>query len=98
MFAKQCFYSGTFTVLSLACFSMVYYFTTPEVERFVKFLKANALWNWVQFNFFDLSTLALSLFFLFCTLAASFIGFMSAICAKVLHDRAKDTLKAGIRN
>lgn len=44
-FAKLCFYSGTFTVLSLACFSMVYYFTTPEVERFVNFLKMNALWN-----------------------------------------------------
>jgi len=50
-FAKLCFYSGTFTVISLACFSTVYYFTTPEVERLVNFLKNDALWNWVQYKF-----------------------------------------------
>lgn len=97
-FAKLCFYSGTFTVLSLACFSMVYYFTTPEVERFVNSLKMNALWNWVQHNFLDLSSLGLSLLFLITTVVASFIGFMSAIFAKVMHDRAQDVLKAGIRD
>jgi hypothetical protein len=75
---------------------MVYYVTTPEVERFVRFLKSDAMWNWVQYNFFSPSALGLSLVFILATIAASSLGFVSAIFAEVMHDRAKDALKNGI--
>lgn len=95
-FTKFCLFSGIFTVLSFASFSMVYHFTNPEVVTFTNFFKNNALWNWVQFKFLDWDTLWLSLVFIVTTVIASFVGFVCAIFAKVLHGKATETLKAGL--
>ena len=88
--------AGSFAVLSLACFSMVYYFTSPEVERLVKALKSHALGHWFEANFSNWDAIWPSLMFLGATLASSFVGFMSGIIAKVLHDHAKESFKSGI--
>jgi hypothetical protein len=76
---------------------MVYHFTNPEVVTFTRSFKNHTIWNWVQFNFLSWSALKLSLVFIVATVLASFVGFVCAIFAKVLHGKATETLKAGLR-
>ncbi len=95
-FTKLCFLSGVLTALSFASLSVVYYFTTPEIERFTNFLKNDAVWNWFQFKFLRWDSFWLSIAFIVTTVAGSFVGLICAIFAKVLHDRAKKTLDSGL--
>lgn len=95
-FAKLCIYSGTFTVISFVSFSAVYHFANPEVGTFARFFKNHALWNWFEFNFLSWGAFFGSLMFIVATILASSVGFVCAIFAKVLHDRAAKVLKAGI--
>lgn len=88
--------SGVFAAVSLAFFSMVFYFTTPEVERFVNFLRNKDIWGWVRQSFLEWDALWMSVGLLFATLGASFFGLASGIAAKVLHDQARDVFKSGI--
>lgn len=97
-FIKLCVYSGIFTVISFVCFSTVYYLTNPEVETFTRFLKSNALWNWVQFNILNTESLMTLLAVLVSTTLASAVGYVSAIFAKAFHDEAKEVIKLDIRN
>jgi len=50
----------------------------------------------VQFKFLNWGALWLSLVFIVTTVLASFVGFVCAIFAKVLHGKATETLKAGL--
>lgn len=95
-FVWQCLLAGTFAVLSLACFSMVYFFTTPETERLVKAFKSETLYQWLLANFGGLDLLWASLMFIGATVAASLIGFITGIVASALYDRAKKTFERGL--
>lgn len=95
-FVKLCLYSGICTVLSFVSFSMVYHFANPDVETFTRFFKNHTVWKWVQFNFGSWGAFGLSLVFIATTVTASFVGFVCAIFAKVLHGKATETLKSGL--
>jgi hypothetical protein len=93
-FLKLCLYSGIFTVFSFVSFSVLFYFINPEIEIFTRFLKDGALYNWFAYNVFDLRSLSLLIGFALLSAVLSTIGYATAILAKVVHDKAVETIKS----
>lgn len=89
--------SAWLALAAYVCFSMVFHFIDPEIDKFTSFLRSNNLKDWAGSNLLNLTSLWTLLVIVLCSALFSFIGFATGLMAKVVSDKAAETLKGGLK-
>jgi len=86
--------SGLFSFLSFIMMSMIFYSTTPIVEKFVHYFDSGNVLAWFLVTFNDVESVVMYSTLIICTFVASTLGVFSAVIAKTYHEKASDIVSS----
>ncbi|MGR6837986.1 hypothetical protein ACU5DF_02330 [Aliivibrio wodanis] len=85
---KICTIVGIFSFLSFSLMSMVFFFSTPVIEDFVRYLTSKNLAYWFSSQFSDLESCFMNLLFIMINIITATLSVFTALIAKSYHEKA----------